>query len=199
MIKYTKWSSIYSIDIFQSKDIFGLAYGQHGLNIYSSLDLQKFNTRNVVVGCLVWLLPLDLHTIDSKAYSNQFPSYQNKSSAHILFAVLGILRIFWVDTGLICWLFTLVSLNITSPTNKQKNEKNNIQCLFVSFQLPISVYYESLCPDSARFIVEQLHPVKSGPLGRFLEVTLIPFGKASVSIIWQANWMHYFCTHKSTQ
>lgn len=44
------------------------------------------------------------------------------------------------------------------------------------------MYYESLCPDSARFITEQLHPVKSSPLGRFLDVKLIPFGKASVSI-----------------
>jgi len=45
--------------------------------------------------------------------------------------------------------------------------------------VPLTVYYEALCPDSVRFIVDQLHPVKSSPLGRFIDVTLIPFGKAS--------------------
>ena len=51
-------------------------------------------------------------------------------------------------------------------------------------QVPLTVYYESLCPDSVRFIVDQLHPVKQSPLGRYIDVTLIPFGKASVSIVW---------------
>lgn len=53
---------------------------------------------------------------------------------------------------------------------------------FFCSQVPLTVYYESLCPDSAKFIVEQLHPTKQSPLGRYIEVTLIPFGKASVSI-----------------
>lgn len=49
------------------------------------------------------------------------------------------------------------------------------------FQLQLAVYYESLCPDSARFIVEQLHPLKRSPLGKYVDVTLVPFGKANVS------------------
>lgn len=51
----------------------------------------------------------------------------------------------------------------------------------LSLQFSIAVYYESLCPDSARFITEQLHPVRRGPLGRYLDLTLVPYGKASVS------------------
>lgn len=61
----------------------------------------------------------------------------------------------------------------------------------IYFQLNIGVYYESLCPDSARFIVEQLQPLKRSPLGKYVDVTLVPFGKANVSIlidyIWYAN------------
>lgn len=45
--------------------------------------------------------------------------------------------------------------------------------------VPLTVYYESLCTDSVRFIVEQLYPVKQSPLGRYIDVTLIPYGKAS--------------------
>lgn len=53
---------------------------------------------------------------------------------------------------------------------------------FCIFQLQLAVYYESLCPDSARFIVEQLQPLKRSPLGKYVDVTLVPFGKANVSI-----------------
>lgn len=56
------------------------------------------------------------------------------------------------------------------------------QCTFLfHFQLPVSVYYESLCPDSKAFIVEQLTPTLQGPLGKFVTLTLVPYGKSSVS------------------
>lgn len=58
---------------------------------------------------------------------------------------------------------------------------------FLVPQVPVTVYYESLCPDSARFIVDQLHPTKLSPLGRFMDVILIPFGKASVSTLQQMH------------
>jgi len=57
----------------------------------------------------------------------------------------------------------------------------------------LDVYYESLCPDSMRFIVDQLHPVKSGPLGRFIDVQLIPFGKASY--VTQGADVVFTCQH----
>ncbi|XP_031617056.1 GILT-like protein 1 [Contarinia nasturtii] len=46
-------------------------------------------------------------------------------------------------------------------------------------KVPLTVYYEALCPDSVRFITDQLYPTKQSPLGRYIDVTLIPFGKAS--------------------
>lgn len=45
-------------------------------------------------------------------------------------------------------------------------------------KVPVYVYYESLCPDSAKFINEQLYPtVKQFPNN--IDLKLIPFGKSS--------------------
>jgi len=48
-------------------------------------------------------------------------------------------------------------------------------------RIDVEVYYESLCSDSAAFIVEQLHPVKLSPVGKFFDVKFYPFGKANYS------------------
>lgn len=53
------------------------------------------------------------------------------------------------------------------------------------FQVPITVYYESLCPDSAKFITEQLYPAVKGDLKDHVEITWVPFGKSKVS--WWCN------------
>lgn len=49
-----------------------------------------------------------------------------------------------------------------------------------SIQVPVTVYYESLCPDSKAFIVEQLTPVVRSPLGKYVDLMLVPYGKSSV-------------------
>ncbi|EEB20533.1 hypothetical protein Phum_PHUM620270, partial [Pediculus humanus corporis] len=43
----------------------------------------------------------------------------------------------------------------------------------------VTVFYESLCPDSIRFIKKQLHPTYS-ELKDYMNVELVPFGKARV-------------------
>lgn len=43
------------------------------------------------------------------------------------------------------------------------------------------MFYETLCPDSQAFITEQLYPTLKGPLGKFVNLKLIPFGKSNVS------------------
>ncbi|XP_055616517.1 GILT-like protein 1 [Toxorhynchites rutilus septentrionalis] len=55
--------------------------------------------------------------------------------------------------------------------------------LFVAFshaqsKVPVYVYYESLCPDSAKFINQQLYPVAK-QFKDNLDLKLIPFGKSS--------------------
>jgi len=47
--------------------------------------------------------------------------------------------------------------------------------------VPISIYYESLCPDSAKFITEQVYPAVKGELRDVVELTFVPFGKSQVS------------------
>ena len=45
--------------------------------------------------------------------------------------------------------------------------------------IQVQVYYETLCPDSINFIVEQLYPTYHN-LGQYLEIEFIPYGFASV-------------------
>lgn len=45
----------------------------------------------------------------------------------------------------------------------------------------VTVYYETLCPDSQRFITQQLYPAWKD-LKDHLVLEFVPFGKASVSV-----------------
>nr|ATU82950.1 secreted Thiol reductase-like protein [Pristhesancus plagipennis] len=44
---------------------------------------------------------------------------------------------------------------------------------------PVTVYYESLCPDSIKFITMQLFPAWETELKSYMNLTLVPFGKAN--------------------
>lgn len=46
-------------------------------------------------------------------------------------------------------------------------------------KVKLAVYYESLCPDSRRFFLDQLVPT-FGQLGQIIEPLLVPFGHARV-------------------
>ena len=48
----------------------------------------------------------------------------------------------------------------------------------------VEVYFESLCPDSEQFIIDQLYPVYKKLLGKkIFTVELIPYGNAKASFI----------------
>lgn len=58
----------------------------------------------------------------------------------------------------------------------------------------VSVYYESLCSDSIRFIVQQVYPTFE-QLRKFISLDLVPFGKATVSKkITKYTFQEYFFT-----
>ncbi|XP_063699624.1 GILT-like protein 1 [Culicoides brevitarsis] len=59
-------------------------------------------------------------------------------------------------------------------------------------KLPVQVYYESLCPDSAKFINTQLAPIAKDLL-QYVELMLIPYGKSSH--ITQGSDVIFTCHH----
>uniref|UniRef100_A0A1B0CG20 Putative gamma-interferon inducible lysosomal thiol reductase-like protein n=1 Tax=Lutzomyia longipalpis TaxID=7200 RepID=A0A1B0CG20_LUTLO len=50
-------------------------------------------------------------------------------------------------------------------------------------KVPVFVYYESLCPDSQAFVTQQLYPAMKGPLGKFVDLKLVPFGKSNYTTL----------------
>lgn len=48
--------------------------------------------------------------------------------------------------------------------------------------MKVSVYYESLCPDSIRFLTNQFTPVYNQLGSSNIEVDFLPYGKATVSV-----------------
>ncbi|KAH8247685.1 hypothetical protein KR038_008212 [Drosophila bunnanda] len=72
-----------------------------------------------------------------------------------------------------------------------------MSCLFAAVygaaKVPIAVYYESLCPDSAKFITEQLYPAVRGELRDVVDLTLVPFGKSQ--FFTQGSEVTFTCHH----
>jgi hypothetical protein len=86
------------------------------------------------------------------------------------------------------WIaFVLLTINICiTCMSKVKNRFLVIMPLhnfaFYNEQVKMDVYLESLCPDSIRFISQQLYPLYN-EFKDNLEITFIPHGKSSVSIV----------------
>ena len=54
--------------------------------------------------------------------------------------------------------------------------------------LSLDLYYESLCPDSTRFISQQIGPMHEA-LGQDVTINFVPYGFASVGIkVKGVNW-----------
>lgn len=63
----------------------------------------------------------------------------------------------------------------------------------ISDNVKMDVYYESLCPDSINFIVDQLYPTWK-KLEKYLTIEFIPFGKALFSPDSSGGW-DFECQH----
>ncbi|XP_023019665.2 GILT-like protein 1 [Leptinotarsa decemlineata] len=57
----------------------------------------------------------------------------------------------------------------------------------------VSVYYESLCPDSRKFFTLQLYPSLQGNLSSFVNLTLVPYGKSKATF--DINEWRFECHH----
>nr|AXF48737.1 odorant-binding protein OBP40 [Lobesia botrana] len=81
-------------------------------------------------------------------------------------------------------LFVTVALLVCGALAKNKKSDDN--------KVKIALYYESLCPDSKRFITDQLAPVWRDFRGA-VKVKLVPYGKSThdkVNGKWQFNCHH---------
>ena len=67
---------------------------------------------------------------------------------------------------------------------------------FNFFQLRnrLSVYYESICPDSRRFILNQVVPLHE-KFDQFIDLELVPFGNANVTYPNHDNKPVFQCQH----
>ncbi|KAL4711241.1 hypothetical protein ACJJTC_019082 [Scirpophaga incertulas] len=81
---------------------------------------------------------------------------------------------------LLVFCLVLISCSVLAK-NKKADEK-----------VKIAVYYESLCPDSKRFITEQLAPVWRDFRGA-VKVKLVPYGKSTHEKV-NGNWQ-FLCHH----
>ncbi|XP_072380238.1 GILT-like protein 1 [Diabrotica undecimpunctata] len=63
--------------------------------------------------------------------------------------------------------------------------------------LKVSIYYESLCPDSVAFIKNQFYPAYSTVLKDKIKVDLVPFGKATATKS-NGTWT-FTCQHKEPE
>nr|CAD7580578.1 unnamed protein product [Timema californicum] len=72
-------------------------------------------------------------------------------------------------------LATLVAPTIQAPVN-------------------VTVFYESLCPDSIRFITQQLYPTWTQLTSEYLAVDFVPYGKAQQTVSAEGEW-NFTCQH----
>ncbi|KAG5899568.1 hypothetical protein JTB14_022899 [Gonioctena quinquepunctata] len=56
----------------------------------------------------------------------------------------------------------------------------------------VAVYYETLCPDAKQFMVHQLQPLLKGDLSTYINLTLVPYGKAHTTL---ENGVYSFSCH----
>uniref|UniRef100_A0A1A9WQN0 Gamma-interferon inducible lysosomal thiol reductase n=1 Tax=Glossina brevipalpis TaxID=37001 RepID=A0A1A9WQN0_9MUSC len=60
-------------------------------------------------------------------------------------------------------------------------------------KVPVTIYYESLCPDSAKFISEQVFPAVKNELKDHVDIKWVPFGKSTYST--QGSEIQFNCHH----
>lgn len=73
---------------------------------------------------------------------------------------------------------------VNTRVRKKTKKLISLSFIFYAFhKVHLKVYYESLCPDSVRFIRNQLLPTWNSLGSQYLEVDFLPFGKAQVIFV----------------
>ena len=126
------------------------------LLLYIDKIRQRFYTSSVIIK----------NTLTSKSYDAEGSIDFNNSPFGFFIPLLV--------QGLFC--------SIIFELEKQTHSFFSSQELILPVQ--IQVYYETLCPDSIDFISQQLYPTYQN-LGKYLNIEFVPFGFASVKILFR--------------
>ncbi|XP_060518229.1 GILT-like protein 1 [Cylas formicarius] len=86
-------------------------------------------------------------------------------------------------------IFCLVFVVVSAQHDHAGHEGHNHEDHMVN----VAVYYESLCPDSRKFFTQQLYPSLQGNLSHYVNLTLVPYGKATMEF--KTNEHEFTCHH----
>lgn len=62
-------------------------------------------------------------------------------------------------------------------------------------KIPVTLYYEALCPDSIKFVTKQLYPTLQEEVAKNIQLNLIPYGRASQTYNQTAGTWDFECHH----
>lgn len=85
-------------------------------------------------------------------------------------------------------LFAVFALAL-SETTKETQKINKVN---------LTIYYEALCGDSAKFVSTQVYPLianQSSPLAHYINVTFVPYGKATTMKNNETGMTTFVCHH----
>ncbi|KFM75245.1 Gamma-interferon-inducible lysosomal thiol reductase, partial [Stegodyphus mimosarum] len=85
--------------------------------------------------------------------------------------------------GKICFLLTIACILTLIAENTEARAARPVN---------VTVYYESLCPDSGRFFAEQLQPTYE-VIPSYMKVELVPYGNARYKF--QGGKYVFTCQH----
>jgi hypothetical protein len=72
---------------------------------------------------------------------------------------------------------TLILFSYLQAHDGHDHTHHQTQNLSSEQRLPITIYYEALCPDSVKFFKDQLVPTYKD-LGKYMDIEFVPYGHA---------------------
>lgn len=108
---------------------------------------------------------------------------------YLIGATALLIIILWLKSGGI----SESAIPTQDDTSRQSREDSKaVQDQQQPPKVKVSVFYETLCPDSIAFIVNQLWPVYK-TVGSIMDIDLVPYGKASYTA--SGNTWTFQCQH----
>ncbi|XP_030759505.1 GILT-like protein 1 [Sitophilus oryzae] len=90
-------------------------------------------------------------------------------------------------------LVFVFSVVLASVLGQQDGHQHDGHLNHEQHRVNVAVYYESLCPDSRAFITKQLYPALQGNLSKYVNLTLVPYGKTTMEF--KTNEYEFTCHH----